>query len=840
MSLINFESSWKKASERVQINAAREKILDDAEARAKKIAKRKAKEDSWMLPELENELNASGGKKHKSSKRKKEKKKKHKKEHKSRKHKKHKRSYSSSSSSSSEDDEWVEQSTVAKGQDEENKETKDVSPRHVKSDELRKVERDNWMNMESLVERTVSAKDIRGNREEQKEEERNKKETLSLLEQNKREINSSVVHESGGKLRTLDRDSTRTSSNTMPSQIGDGGASWLRRAFQRAKEQAEREGKSLNEVAQARWGSLENFEKMLAKAEGRLHTTDKNKSNRSLPTKEHDDPTNRARIKTHMRPRSRSPPRESGSQRVSDSSRDRHHQYNRSNERERNKGGQGWKNEERVNREKKEAYNEYSQRRRRSSSSSASSGESSDNAQDDQKAEDSKNIKNHSADNAGKNYEVSKPEQSDSSQEVVLMSDKEMNILGAKLVKAELMGNEALATKLKTKLDAARKAKESFNASGEKVDTSVIEKEIILTRTDSKGMTRPVEANVNHDKISAKRKKKGKVQTHVKGERQRYFADDDRYDLKQMYEREKMSTSEDQNSMLSRLAGRAVEKTNDDYDFDDLITDRASTKRSEEADSIRERDRAINENRKLNQKMEECKFCFGTKNMQKHLIIAVGRTCYLCLPHHTPLTEFHCFVAPLSHVSCGIKLDEDVWSEMQEFKKSLTRMFMDEEESDDCVFFESALKLKRHPHMLLECVPIPREVGETAPMYFQKAIQECETEWSHNQKLISLTKERSLRRSIPKGLPYFHVDFGLEDGFAHVIEDEQEFPTNFAQEIIGGMLDLEPRIWRHPKRESFESQKKRVLAFASRWKNFDFTKKEKSQHEKPSSSSDSD
>ena len=83
------------------------------------------------------------------------------------------------------------------------------------------------------------------------------------------------------------------------------------------------------------------------------------------------------------------------------------------------------------------------------------------------------------------------------------------------------------------------------------------------------------------------------------------------------------------------------------------------------------------------------------------------------------------------------------------------------------------------------------------------------------------------------------VDFGMEDGFAHVIEDEQEFPTNFAQEIIGGMLDLEPRIWRHPKRESFESQKKRVLTFASKWKNFDFTKKAKARREQ-SSSSDSE
>merc|ERR1711993_71067 len=131
--------------------------------------------------------------------------------------------------------------------------------------------------------------------------------------------------------------------------------------------------------------------------------------------------------------------------------------------------------------------------------------------------------------------------------------------------------------------------------------------------------------------------------------------------------------------------------------------------------------------------------------------------------------------------------------------KALTSMFEDEDDGNDCIFFES--------------------------------------EWSHNKKLISLTKERGLRRSIPRGLPYFHVDFGNDDGFAHVIEDEQEFDLNFAQQIIGGMLDIEPRVWRHPKRESFEAQKKRVLAFASIWKKFDFTKKEKAKHY---SSSESD
>ena len=135
---------------------------------------------------------------------------------------------------------------------------------------------------------------------------------------------------------------------------------------------------------------------------------------------------------------------------------------------------------------------------------------------------------------------------------------------------------------------------------------------------------------------------------------------------------------------------------------------------------------------------------------------------------------------PLSHEKCATLLDEDVVAEITEFKSALAAMFRSHG-GEDCVFFETALHLRRGPHMAVECVPVPEEAGETAPMYFQKAIQECEAEWSNNKKLITLSRERGLRRSVPKGLPYFHVGFGTDEGFAHVVEDERDFPGNFAQ-----------------------------------------------------------
>ncbi|KAI0239745.1 CWF19-like protein 2, partial [Lamellibrachia satsuma] len=77
----------------------------------------------------------------------------------------------------------------------------------------------------------------------------------------------------------------------------------------------------------------------------------------------------------------------------------------------------------------------------------------------------------------------------------------------------------------------------------------------------------------------------------------------------------------------------------------------------------------------------------------------------------------------------------------------------------------------------------------------------------------------------PKGFPYFAVDFGLQGGFAHVIEDETHFPHYFGREIVGGMLDLEPTMWRKHQRENFDDQRKKVLAFAEKWKPYDWTQK---------------
>ena len=45
----------------------------------------------------------------------------------------------------------------------------------------------------------------------------------------------------------------------------------------------------------------------------------------------------------------------------------------------------------------------------------------------------------------------------------------------------------------------------------------------------------------------------------------------------------------------------------------------------------------------------------------------------------------------------------------------------------------------------------------------------------------------------------------------------------FAAEIIGNMLDLEPRRWRRPKRVDLRHNKERVTKFRKKYDKFDWT-----------------
>ena len=829
-----FVSSRTINLEREQLRVDRETVLRNAErnynARREKEEMKVARGDhKWMLPNLDEELDSR------------KKKKKHKKEKKKKKDKK---------KDSDSDDDWVES----------DKNKVDQS----------KLGRDSFMEFGFIA--TYSKEDIKPTTKVDKKQEDDHKKAVAAS----RELNPQMRADSGGKVGAV--------PHNRPShggQSGDGGLGWLIKAFKRAEDQAKEGDQSLAEIAEKRWGSVETFLGMVSKAKAKASHVDRrlqeelsrlereyqysmddepNRHTKGIK-KPKDDRTDirgfrKARSRSRStekrrRPRSRSRSKEKRRRSRSRDKKDaRRRSRSRSRNRSRSRSRSGGRKDRRRSRSKDRQNRSRSRERRKRSSSRdqfvkfARPGESFSRTSaysnreggggwksSGRKEKEQEEIRKKAAEREKQNKQDSDDSSSDSdkdeedssmtSQEAPtnqVLTEAEMNTLASKVMKAELMGNDELAAELKLKLENARSARAEMISKGLNPDQGP---EVVI-KIKGENM---------------KKRKKTKVETHKDGERVRYFGDDDKYDLKQMFEREKMDTAEDHHQMMARLGSKA-EKTNDDFDMDDMIVSKAAGKQSEELEDIKRKNKAVSNQLAMEKTLQDCKWCIGSKRSQKHLMVSMGKSVYLALPGTTSMAQGHCLIVPMGHCMAGTEMDEDVWNEVQDYRKSLVKMY--QSRGEDCVFFETAMGFKKHPHMVIECIPLPEDLGSMLPMYFQKAIQECETEWTNNKKLVKL-KEKNIARNIPRGLPYFHVDFGMDLGFAHVIEEEEDWNKRFGHEVIGGMLDTDPRTMRNPPWEQFDEQKRKVIEFGGMWSEFDWTKSLKSSRNKDTSdSSDSD
>jgi Protein similar to CwfJ C-terminus 2 len=55
-----------------------------------------------------------------------------------------------------------------------------------------------------------------------------------------------------------------------------------------------------------------------------------------------------------------------------------------------------------------------------------------------------------------------------------------------------------------------------------------------------------------------------------------------------------------------------------------------------------------------------------------------------------------------------------------------------------------------------------------------------------------LPKGRGIRQVVPKNFPYFYVEWKEGEGYAHIIEDREQFPRDFGLGVIAGMMGVDP------------------------------------------------
>lgn len=216
---------------------------------------------------------------------------------------------------------------------------------------------------------------------------------------------------------------------------------------------------------------------------------------------------------------------------------------------------------------------------------------------------------------------------------------------------------------------------------------------------------------------------------------------------------------------------------------------------------------------------ESCDQCL-TK-IKKSLLIAYEDKIFMVIPERKPLLKNQLIIRSFDHFSSLATANEDVIEMVNQYKQKLSAIF----DSIDMklIFVEYYFRhsAKWNKHFNLICFPIPEDHFETSKMYFKKGISESESEWSLNKKLLFL-KNEPIHKKVPKEMSYFCVTFGpLNDGFAHVIEEKDRFSKHFAEEIIGGMLNIEPENWLKPGLQGWSEQEQRSNELKKLWSKFD-------------------
>lgn len=323
------------------------------------------------------------------------------------------------------------------------------------------------------------------------------------------------------------------------------------------------------------------------------------------------------------------------------------------------------------------------------------------------------------------------------------------------------------------------------------------------------------------------------------GQRKRYFADDDRTDLDALVKRTKYgSTGDMDNQMAKGIAKNQRYKLTEfdadaEYDHDagvSLLEGKSLKQKKKEYQDAqvaiqKEKHRQVKQHRQHTNALEKCNLCFSSSARPKHLTIALGEATYLALPSKGRLVPGHVQIIPAEHVPSSRQVDDSVWTEIRNFKKCLLQMHAAGGRS--CVFYETALGVSdMKAHAVIDCVPVPSSVISRGPLVFKKAIDDATYEWSqHHAKRFLDIKSKGLRGCIPPHFPYMVVEFGLSEGFVHVIDDEKSFKRDLARSVVVGLLKLpEEEMHRHARQESEGMQCRWAAEFRKQFDDYDWTK----------------
>lgn len=458
-----------------------------------------------------------------------------------------------------------------------------------------------------------------------------------------------------------------------------------------------------------------------------------------------------------------------------------------------------------------------------------------------------------------------KESQTDLMNSTPALSVAALNKLSAKVMRAEMMGS-ANAVDLRAEYEREKAKSESggdlgfskvaTHRAGEDGRTSATTQVQVLPTLDGRGRLYDVGSSKDNGQEatmskSAKRKMNNfETRDGKTGKIVRYNADDDEKTLEDLVREERFSAgSANQKDMDAQMADRIMsDKTfKNEVDYMDDNVEKLGRKKMK-SDAMK-RMFAIQDFAKTKKALDTCEFCWQDDRQPRATVISSGTRAFLTMPEREPLVARHCCIVPMQHHLSMLEADDDTWEEVKNFMKCIIQM--EDKNGNGVIFFETVKSLRHQKHSFIEAVPIEKGLFSQMPGYFRQSIIEQSNDWSQNKGLIQFSRDRPFRNSMVPDLPYFMVqwDHRGEKGYGHVIEEtggkgkgredyggdddlsqgglsgeKGEFPQWFAGEIIGTLLDYEPKRWRNPRRLHGDEKQSLLKSFRSQWNSYDWTK----------------
>lgn len=297
-----------------------------------------------------------------------------------------------------------------------------------------------------------------------------------------------------------------------------------------------------------------------------------------------------------------------------------------------------------------------------------------------------------------------------------------------------------------------------------------------------------------------------------------------------------MSIDEEMTRNVMRLGKNIRRKAKGNVDSDEeehrilnmvMPSTKLKNEKQQEKEDAKVNRRAMSRELALNDKQDKiiskCWWWMESSQFAKHRLISLGNHVSLVMaPLNLSLTEGrHLYIVPIKHAESLVACEDEVWDEIKRFQTSLRRLF-DKEYGQGVVFSETVLPTNNFWQTKLEVIPVKRKLWRDSELYFRQTLVEQADEFGTHNKLLS-TKGKGIRRTVPKGFPYFFIEWDApHQGYAQIIESS-DFPVDFAADTVAGMAHLDPLRFKKKQKFTAEQERGHILTFLEKWKPYDWT-----------------